>query len=277
MGEFKSFDEFQKELHDPAKKAETNLIEDERFPEGQPRRGLRFLPRKTKMYGIGFGTVLLLSAAGLFFLPIGFGTVRLHGNEMVSLEDVLFDGAVREPVNVLQISTSELEERLSHDVRIASVKVSRNFPAYIDVTVTERKPLAVVQEEFGYAFLDREGIVIRTASSIRGVNLPMVTGIKLDNVLLGDTVSAGPLLTALRFIGSLSPEGLGIFSEINVGNTEQFVAYTRNGMAVRLGEGDKIEDRARLAENMVNDVKARGLSVYYIDASLSSPYIKLKK
>lgn len=38
-----------------------------------------------------------------------------------------------------------------------------------------------------------------------------------------------------------------------------------------------MEAQAKLAENMVGDVKARGLSVEYVDANLSSPFIKLKK
>ena len=33
----------------------------------------------------------------------------------------------------------------------------------------------------------------------------------------------------------------------------------------------------RLAENMVNDVEARGLSVEYLDANMANPFIKLKK
>ena len=31
------------------------------------------------------------------------------------------------------------------------------------------------------------------------------------------------------------------------------------------------------AENMVNDVKARNLSVEYLDANVTNPFIKLKK
>ena len=37
------------------------------------------------------------------------------------------------------------------------------------------------------------------------------------------------------------------------------------------------EKKAALAESMVNDVKARGLSVEYLDANLAAPFIKLKR
>lgn len=55
------------------------------------------------------------------------GDIRLQGNEAVTKEDILFDGDIREPVNVFQISTSQLQERLKKDVRIADAEVSRAF------------------------------------------------------------------------------------------------------------------------------------------------------
>ena len=73
------------------------------------------------------------------------------------------------------------------------------------------------------------------------------------------------------------PEGLKVFSEINIGNPEDIKAYTRDGITVKLGNGSDMAGQARLAENMVGDVKARGLSVEYLDANLASPFIKLKK
>ncbi len=282
MAEFKSFDEFQKELHH---QPESGPVLPEPAEEKQEKKKFHIKKpsfhfgklHSLKMYGLAAAAVIVLAAGSLFVLPVSFGQVRLHGNEAVTMEDVLFDGDITGPVNVLQISTADLAARLGRDVRIASARAERTFPFYIDVTIEERKPLAVVQEEFGYAFLDKEGMVIQTAPSIRGVDLPIVTGIKLDNVLLGDRTGGERMEGALAFIGSLSEAGRHYFSEINVGNPEQVTAYTRGGLAVRLGDGSRMEERARLAENMVNDVKARNLSVYYIDASLTSPYIKLKK
>lgn len=286
MSDFKSFDDFQKELHhlDPE---QTVIRESEEIPESGrqiPQTSkLKKNPEKKKArrrwepYLMGTAVGFLLLAGAVLFLPVPMGDIRLQGNEAVTKEDILFDGDIREPVNVFQISTSQLQERLKKDVRIADAEVSRAFPFYIDVVIAERKPVAVIQEEFGYAFLDQEGMIIQTGDSIRGMDVPVITGVKLDNVLLGDFTQKENVKLALQFLGALSPGGIQVFSEINVGNAESIVAYTRDGIAVRLGDGSAMAERAALAENMVNDVKVRGLSVEYIDASLSSPYIKLKK
>lgn len=283
MSEFKSFNEFQKELHyetprvEPQESIADPVLEE---PEKKISRFGRFFDRLphegVKRYLMGVAAVILAVVAVLLFLPVPFGAVRLTGNETVTLDDVLFDGAVKQPVNVWQISTSDLKERVGKDIRIGGVEVTRSFPFYIDVNVTERKPLAVIQGDFGYALLDKEGMVLRTVSSLRGIDLPVVTGIKLGNILLGDTASQPVVQAALQFLGSLSAAGNHAFSEVNVGNESNLVAYTRGGIPVWLGEGDRMPERAVLAEKMLNDMKVRHLAVEHIDASLTSPYFKTK-
>ncbi|WP_444190145.1 cell division protein FtsQ/DivIB, partial [Dialister succinatiphilus] len=174
-------------------------------------------------------------------------------------------------------SSSDLEKRLSRDIRVSTGSVGRRFPFVLEVNVTDRVPLAIVQDEFGYVFLDKDGVVMDSTQSIKKVNVPLITGKRLGNLLLGDSIAGGEIDQALDFLNHLSPEGLKVFSEINIGNPEDIKAYTRDGITVKLGNGSDMAGQARLAENMVGDVKARGLSVEYLDANLASPFIKLKK
>ena len=223
------------------------------------------------------GGGLLLAALGIFLLPMPLGYIHLTGTKALTMEDILFEGQIRQPVNVLQISASGLAERLSHDIRVAHVEVSRGFPFVLEVHIEDREPLAIMQAEYSYVVLDKEGMVIDSVQSIRKGDVAMITGKRMENLLLGDTVSQEDLDKALAFLNALSPEGQRFFSEINIGNPENIRAYTRDGITVRLGSGSDMEAQAKLAENMVGDVKARGLSVEYVDANLSSPFIKLKK
>jgi cell division protein FtsQ len=297
MSEFKSFDDFQKELHgelsESAPVAQEEIIQNPERPEKRKhkRRRKRFSlfhqHKKTQeteekqgkagrnLRIAGITAVVIL---GVFlFLPVPFGAIRISGSSEVTMNDVLLEGQIRQPVNVLQISTSNLAQRLSHDIRIESVDVSRSFPWYVDVKVTERHPCAIIQGDFAYATLDKNGMVMDTETSIKGTDLPIITGEKAGNILLGDTISDGTVQKALLFIQSLSPEGFKVFSEINIGQPDNIIAYTRDGIAVHLGSGDKMKDQASLAENMVGDVKARNLNVEYIDVNVSAPFIKLKQ
>lgn len=294
MDNFKSFNEFRREQHAGKIPEDKQSIEESKpldppereFPTETTGETPKVVPHRKrkkhssqpwKVYGLTGTALVLLLVLALLLLPIPLGNIHLTGTKTLTEKDILFEGQVREPVNVLQISTSDLEERLRHDIRVADVQVHRRFPFTLEVQIEDRIPLAAVQGELSYAFLDKNGMVIDSVQSIRKTDVPMITGKRLGNLLLGDQVSAEDIGKALTFLNHLSPEGRKAFSEINIGNEDHIRAYTRDGVTVRLGSGSDMAEQAALAENMVGDVKARGLSVEYVDANLSSPFIKLKK
>lgn len=50
---------------------------------------------------------------------------------------------------------------------MSTVSVGRRFPFVLEVNVTDRVPLAIVQDEFGYVFLDKDGVVMDSTQSIK--------------------------------------------------------------------------------------------------------------
>ncbi len=288
MDKFKSFNDFRRELHEEenpvhaAPKPEATEIlyapaAEEAPKVDEPIREKKSRHRKVKTSYLLTGAAVLLLLGSVLFLPIPLGHIEISGNTQFTVEDAIFEGEIRQPVNVLQVSASELEERIRHDVRVANVTVRRQFPLTLQVVVEERIPLAVVQGEYSYAIIDKEGLVIDSVQAIRAADVPMITGKRMGNLLLGDQVEQEDIQKALAFLNALTSDGQKVFSEVNIGNTKNIMAYTRDGITVRLGDGSDIEERAKLAENMVGDVKARGLAVEYLDANLTSPFIKLKK
>ena len=256
-------------------------LNDKNFDDKKIRKVLkkRKKHKKNKKFKVLFYLIIfiIIIVVSLLFLPIPFGNLTVTGNDIIKTEDIFFEAEIKKPINIFQIRTSNVEKRLLNDIRIEEVDVSRQFPFTINIKVKERKPLVIVQGEFCYAILDKTGLVIETETSLKKANYPMITGKKWGNLLLGDTVSESDVLLALKFINSLSEDGVKLFSEINIGNKDNIIAYTRSGIAVKLGNGKNIADQAKLAENMVGDISSRQLSVEYIDANTSSPFIKLKK
>lgn len=284
MHEYNDFENFQKKIrneHVNVSENDNKDLNDKNFDDKKIRKVLkkRKKHKKNKKFKVLFYLIIfiIIIVVSLLFLPIPFGNLTVTGNDIIKPEDIFFEAEIKKPINIFQIRTSNVEKRLLNDIRIEEVDVSRQFPFTINIKVKERKPLVIVQGEFCYAILDKTGLVIETETSLKKANYPMITGKKWGNLLLGDTVSESDVLLALKFINSLSEDGVKLFSEINIGNKENIIAYTRSGIAVKLGNGKNIVDQAKLAENMVGDISSRQLSVEYIDANTSSPFIKLKK
>ena len=284
MHEYNDFENFQKKIrneHVNVSENDNKDLNDKNFDDKKIRKVIkkRKKHKKNKKFKVLFYLIIfiIIIVVSLLFLPIPFGNLTVTGNDIIKTEDIIFDDEIKKPINIFQIRTSNVEKRLLNDIRIEEVDVSRQFPFTINIKVKERKPLVIVQGEFCYAILDKTGLVIETETSLKKANYPMITGKKWGNLLLGDTVSESDVLLALKFINSLSEDGVKLFSEINIGNKDNIIAYTRSGIAVKLGNGKNIADQAKLAENMVGDISSRQLSVEYIDANTSSPFIKLKK
>ncbi|MDK8253587.1 MAG: FtsQ-type POTRA domain-containing protein [Dialister micraerophilus] len=284
MHEYNDFENFQKKIrneHVNVSENDNKDLNNKNFDDKKIRKVLkkRKKHKKNKKFKVLFYLIIfiIIIVVSLLFLPIPFGNLTVTGNDIIKTEDIFFEAEIKKPINIFQIRTSNVEKRLLNDIRIEEVDVSRQFPFTINIKVKERKPLVIVQSEFCYAILDKTGLVIETETSLKKANYPMITGKKWGNLLLGDTVSESDVLLALKFINSLSEDGVKLFSEINIGNKDNIIAYTRSGIAVKLGNGKNIADQAKLAENMVGDISSRQLSVEYIDANTSSPFIKLKK
>lgn len=197
MGEKKAFKKFPKKQHikndtPSVQEGVKGVYDDGRVllkekPHRNGRHPVSFYGAgKIRMYAISVFALFFMIFLTLLLFPIPFGQIQISGTRSITLEDVLFEGNVSTPINILQISTADLEERLTHDIRIQTVKVKRSSPFTISVEITDRKVVAVMQGEYAYIFLDKEGTVVQTEPSIKGMIFPMITGKKLGNVLLGD-------------------------------------------------------------------------------------------
>lgn len=206
--------------------------------------------------------------------PVPFGSVVIDGNEQLTAEDIYRSSNIWGYVNVVQLSTDTIQERLAKDLRIQEVTVTREFPATIRIAITERKPVAVVTTMYGFAFVDAVGTVIDIQPQIKGVSVPIVTGKRMDTLLLGDTITDGSLYAALAYMQHLTPELQETVAEINVGNPENIVVYTKDSLPIHLGRGDNPDQRAALTEALLKEVKEKRLAVQYIDTDIQNPLAK---
>lgn len=225
---------------------------------------------------------LILITLVAFFLLINssffnVGSVIVQGNKYVSTEEVYRIAGIPETINIFRLNTNEIKNRLMRDLRISEANVSRQFPAAIVLDLKERQPLAYAANSYGFVQLDKQGVVLAVLKNLKEVNVPIITGIRLGNVYVGDKVEMPPIKDVLSYLDLLDEPVLNQLSELNIKTSGQFIIYTADSVQIRLGGNDRLTEKAQLTSDILNDVNTKKMQVEYIDLSYGSPFIKFKK
>lgn len=218
------------------------------------------------------GAVVVLAL--LYLAPIPLGSMTVTGSKTVSIEDVKVAGNIKDPVNILQINRERLKQRLSHDLRVDSVDISYRFPLTMEVAIKERVPLMVLPAQFGYLTIDRQGQVIDSSDSLKGLKVPLVSGLGAGNLLLGDWVTDPAMKAAVTYLDALPADYLAQLEEINLGDGDQLLAYTTDGVQIRIGNQEQLKEKAEMTVNMLKDLQDKHVRAQYIDVNLDAPYVK---
>ena len=260
----------EKEQEERAARRKARLKRRERARRKKRRR------RRNKVGIICVVAALVALLLFLRFAAVPFGTVLVDGNEKMTTEDVYRAANIPSYVNVIQLSPKEMQDRLQKDLRVSEASVVREFPATIRVTMKERKAVAIVMTMYGFAYVDKTGTVIDLQPRIEGVSVPIMTGKKVDTLLLGDTITDPPLQAALAYLQNLKPEVLEHIAEVNIGNPDNIIAYTTDSLSIHLGAGDHPSERAVITGELLQEVEGSDLSVQYINTDIEAPSVMSK-
>ena len=228
-------------------------------------------PSKSIVWKTVIGAALII---GLFTLPLPIGQIQVTGTNQLSSEDVVAIGDLGYPVNILRVRTGALEERLQKDMRVDTAHVSYALPLTLQVDVKERTAVVVVPSQFGFVALDRQGMVIASGPTIPDTTVPIISGVRLGNSLLGDTVESEGIRGAITYMMGFPEDKRKQIGEINVGDAEHIIAYTVDGLPIHIGDRSDLEEKAKITTDMIQDVSQRHVSAEFIDVNIKSPYIK---
>ena len=246
-------------------------------PDGPRRvkRRRRIKKKRTPSKSIVWKTVIGAAVIiGLFTLPLPIGQIQVTGTNQLSSENVVAIGDLGYPVNILRVRTGALEERLQKDMRVDTAHVSYALPLTLQVDVKERTAVVVVPSQFGFVALDRQGMVIASSPTIPDTTVPIISGVRLGNSLLGDTVESEGIRGAITYMMGFPEDKRKQIGEINVGDADHIIAYTVDGLPIHIGDRSDLEEKAKITTDMIQDVSQRHVSAEFIDVNIKSPYIK---
>ncbi len=196
-----------------------------RRPEGGSRHPWRAISLAVAVIGLVAGVAWAL--LGSRFLIVR--SVQVVGaDRLVPRSRVLAAAKVSVGEPMIGVNAAAVRQRVEHISQVASVVVSRDWPATVVITVRPRVPLFAVGRPGHYRLVDADGVTVRT--SARGAPpLPVLTVPASRGGLAGDPA----VRAAAAVLGEL-PHSL-------VGQVRWLSAATSAGVSVGLADGTIID------------------------------------
>ena len=164
--------------------------------------------RRRRVLGWALAAVALaVGAAYLIRTPLfALSAVRVDGTRAVARAEIVEASQVRVGEPYLGLDLEAIRARVAALPRVAAVRVTRDYPSSLRITVTERPPVASVSAGSVYWLVAADGTVLDAAAS-RPPGLPYVASVPLPaGVGPGTRLPPGnELANALTALGGMAP------------------------------------------------------------------------
>lgn len=243
--------------------------------EGMPprRRSPRRLIKGVTLLAAAAVLLAVVVYAPLFVLQ----RISVDGMQTLTEADIWSIAGVHKGEPLFRLQTDEIKHRLESDLRIEEATVRRSLPDGLDIHIEERSLVAAIATDYGYADLDRTGRIVAVHKSLGHMQIPLITGVKAHGRYVGDSVSDETVQQMLTFLSQLDAGALNQISEIALLRPGCIVAYTTGAVQIRLGAFERLEEKARLTQTFLDDLRENPHPIEYVDFSYESPFIKLRQ
>ena len=193
-------------------------------------------------------------------LPVS--AIRVEGNALVSRAEILRLAGISPQAKLFAVDLADVQKRILQNAFIRSVSVNRQGPEGIAITVTERRPVALLAIA-ELLSVDEEGTVLPAVKSDQLFDLPVLTGALPEaECVPGKRITTAPLQEALRALSAARKMDEELFqriSEITVLENGVLVMHTvEAGVPVILGQGAMPEKLVRFDGFWRQIVERRG-------------------
>lgn len=211
------------------------------FPEPPVRKRRRWVLISAASAVVLLGAFL----AFLFLSPaLALKTVTVQGNTLLPEDQVhrALQPLMGKPLTT--IADDDVAELLADRPEVAGVHVVAQPPSEIVVTITERVPVAVLQNGNAFSLIDENGLVIGTAANRAEARLPLIDG--------GSEAVNSTVFSTVTSVLSVLPENvLAQLDHAAASSVDSVELKLINGQTVFWGSAESNVAKARALEAML--------------------------
>lgn len=188
---------------------------------------------------------------------------RVEVNDLKNMTMAQVEEIAGNPIgqNLFLYRTGKAEQELSYYPYVQSVEIKRHFPHWIEIEITERQPAGVLLNNGSYLQFSKDGVLLDNTRSLTHQSLPLITGFSMEEVPSpGEAFKDNARFSdILKIVNACSDDLLTMIQEINIKDRNNILAYTSQGIEVRIGNVDDIEARMAALDDIMNQVILSGI------------------
>lgn len=203
--------------------------------------------------------------------------INFSGNEKVSL--LTLEGMAHPLIgqNIFQLDLQSVTEQFKANPWIENVSAVRRLPRGIRIEIQERTPFARIQLDKTY-LMDHYGVLI-VPDNKKHDNLPLITGVKVRGVELGNEISVAgivPGLQAMHFMNQLDAFKDDPIHKFHMSSPLKLVFTTQTrGIDIYLAV-DRIQEGFENLKIILDAMNSNLAGIHYIDLSFKDKVVVKK-
>ena len=202
--------------------------------------------------------VSLVIAGGRVFVV---HSVVVEGNRFISAEEIMQTGGVSIGDSMFTLDTAAVAEKVNAHQYLTCNSVWRDFPDRVFINVTEHQPVATANWMGSLVMLGQDGVVMEITGQIDiELAVPVITGASIKSARVGEAVTygvAGQAEAVEAVLEAIDWQGFtGEISEINVGTLDDLYLVTVDGLIIRLGDSEKLDEKILTARSALVPLRA---------------------
>lgn len=244
--------EERRQVQQRARAIETARIQAKQEARGKEAPEAATLPKGTVrgLKALAWSVVVIVLAAVLgvvlYFTPVmAARSIVVAGTAAVPQEEILAAAGVRAGTPLLQIDTDAVARRVAEIRRVATVRVQRQYPSTLRITVVERVAIVVKDYADGTHLFDKDGVDFAVVSPTQprppeGPSPTSLPYLDVENPGPADP----PTLAALQVLTSLRPEVSAQMARIAAPSVASITLTLIDGRVVIWGDTERTEEKA---------------------------------
>lgn len=218
----------------------------ERRREAREAERLR-VSRSRRKLGLIAAVVVAVIVAGfalVYLTPVlSVRKIEVTGNVTVSEQEIVADLEIPVGEKLVRVDVGSAAQRVAAIPAVASVRVQRMYPSTVRVTVTERVPVAFVDEPDGTHLLDEDGVDFAV-----GPPPPGVVRLVTETPGPGDAATA----SGLAVLDSMPDALRGQVGEVRAPSISEVSLSLLDGRTLVWGSSDNSERKSAVALTLLS-------------------------